>query len=63
VLEDSKFIACPRRITVPPPTNNMSHLKGEMFPQGVQNIYSFLAINDYSKRLRYMPKNVMKYIV
>lgn len=33
-----------------PPTNNMSRLKGEMFPQGVQNIYSLLAINDYSKR-------------
>ena len=60
---DGKFIACPRRITVPPPTNNMSRLKGEMFPQGVQNIYSLLAINDYSKRLRYMPANVLKYIV
>jgi len=34
-----------------------------MFLQGVQNIYSLLAINDYSKRLRYMPTNVLKYIV
>lgn len=42
----------------PPQTNNLSRLKGEMFLQGVQNIYSLLVIHYCSKGIKYTPTNL-----